>query len=386
MTNRSGQPVIYLIGTCGHPNFGDEFITSSWLRYLAQKVPAADVWVDSPRPGQSAVLHGDSHPHVRFVDTLYHAVQNAPSDSHADVLAFGHDVVGAPGLIPREASGIEFLEHVDVVHVLGGGYLASTWPRNLILLAAAGAMAERYGTRTAMTGAGLMPVDPEAVPALTNLLATFDVLDVRDEATRELLAPTAPHVTFSGDDAFLHPRLTDQDVRFPGKTLVNVQRDFLTHPLEEVADYVVRTLKEWKSDQGRVHVVESLPPDDSTIADLLRQQIAHVEVLPFSIMWRYGFPSSPRSRWLTTRFHPHLVGAANGGWGVVLPVGGDHSMVDPTTLIAAGSGWAVPPDLDTIIPWSREVTVPFGGALPRLRTAKQQVADRVVALARGPRR
>ena len=138
-----------------------------------------------------------------------------------------------------------------------------------------------------------------------------------------------------------------------------MQGDFLTHPLDEVADYIVRTFKEWRVDQSRVVVVESLPPDDSGIAGLLRERLPLVEVLPFSIMWRHGFPTPPRSRWVTTRFHPQLIGAANGGWGVVLPVGGDHSMVDPTTLIDAGSGWVAPPDLDTVVPWQRQLRRPL---------------------------
>lgn len=383
--NTSGHPVIYLIGTSGHPNFGDDFITSAWLRRLAQTMPEAEVWVDSPRPGQSAVLHGDAHPNVRFVDTLYHAVENTPSESPGDVVAFGREVVANPGLISREASGVEVLEHVDVVHVIGGGYLASAWPRNLALLGSAAAMAEKHGTRTALTGAGLVPADPKAVPELTKLLSSFDVVDVRDAASRDLLLADVSHVTCSGDDAFLHPNLTDQDSRFPVRTLVNVQADFLGHSLEDIADYIARTLKEWRCDQGKVVVVECLPPDDSAIAGPLRDRLPLVEVLPFSILWRNGFPSAPRSRWLTTRFHPHLVGAANGGWGVVLPVGGDHSMVDPTTLLDFGSDWAVPTDLDTVVPWSRDINEPFGGALPKLRADKRAVADQVAALVRRPR-
>jgi hypothetical protein len=378
--NASGQPVFYLIGTSGYPNFGDDFITGAWLRHLARTMPTAEVWVDSPRPGQSAVLHGDSHPNVRFVDTLYHAVQNAPSDAPQDVQRFGAEVVANPGLIAREASGVEFLQHVDVVHVMGGGYLASTWPRNLALLGAAAAMAERFGTRTALTGAGLVPADPAAVPDLVTRLAAFDVVDARDAASQRLLAAGVPHLSVSGDDAFLHDRLTDQDSRFPVRTLVNVQGDFLTHSLEEVADYVVRTLKEWRCDQSKVVVVECLPPDDSAIAGPLRERLPLVEVLPFSMLWRNGFPCAPRSRWLTTRFHPHLLGAANGGWGVVLPVGGDHSMVEPTTLSDLGSDWALPPDLDTVVPWSRDINEPFGGALPKLRAGKRAVADKVTAL------
>jgi hypothetical protein len=381
--NADGAPVVYLVGASGQPNFGDDFITSAWLRYLSRVMPSAEVWVDSQRPGQSAVLHGGSHPKVRFVDSLFHAVNNTPSESPGDVIGFGREVVVNPGALAREASGFEALERVDLVHVMGGGYLASSWPRNLALLGAASAMKEQFGTRTALTGAGLVPVDPAAVADVSLLLASFDVVDVRDAESRALIAPEVPQVTLTGDDAFLHDRLTEQDARFPVRTLVNVQGDFLSHSVDEIADYITRTLKEWRCDQSRVVVVECLPPGDSAIAGPLSERLPLVEVLPFSLLWRNGFPAAPRSRWLTTRFHPHLLGAANGGWGVVLPVGGDHSMVEPTTLSTFGSDWAVPSDLDTVVPWSRGISEPFGGALPGLQADKRAVADKVTGLIRG---
>ena len=51
------QPgLIYLIGPSGNPNFGDEFIAASWLKYLAVERPDADVWLDCPQPGLAQVL------------------------------------------------------------------------------------------------------------------------------------------------------------------------------------------------------------------------------------------------------------------------------------------------------------------------------------------
>lgn len=382
MTTSSGDPVIYLIGTSGYPNFGDEFVTSSWLHHLARTSPHAEVWVDSPRPGQSAVLHSGIHPNVRFVDTLYHAAWVAPSEKPSDTMTFGSQVIGAPGLLPREATGIENLEHVDVVHILGGSYISKNWPRHLALIGAAAGITERYGARAAITGASLTPFVDDSVDGLSSLLAQFDVVDVRDNTTREALKPALPQLTCTGDDSFLHPKLTEQDRGIPSKTYISVQNDFLTCSIEEVADYVVRTLKEWQSDDHRVFVAECLPPDDSAIAGLLQPHIPDLEILPFSRMWRFGFPTAPRARWITTRYHPHLLGAANGAWGVILPVGGDQSMVDPQDLIDAGSGWVIAPNLDTIVPWSRRVTSPFNGGLDGLRAAKLEVAEQIDKLYR----
>ena len=50
---------------------------------------------------------------------------------------------------------------------------------------------------------------------------------------------------------------------------MSVQADLLNAPLEQVADYVVRTLQHWDADQTPVTLVECLPPDDTAILPLL---------------------------------------------------------------------------------------------------------------------
>jgi polysaccharide pyruvyl transferase WcaK-like protein len=380
-----GHPVLYLIGTCGHPNYGDEFITASWLRHYAQTMPQAEVWVDTPRPGQSSVLHGDLHPKVRFVDTLYHGCWNAPSEDPAEVVAFGDRVAGEPGLIPREATGIEDLSRVDLVHIMGGSFINAYWPRYLGLIAAAASIARRYGARTAITGATLTPPVPGSQDLLGKIFAEFDLVDTRDQESFDLLLDAVPHATKSGDDAFLDLASDLIDHQSKAKTLICIQRDLLTVPLEQVADYVVRTLQAWEADQAPVSVVECLPPDDIAIMSFLEPHLPKVEVIPFSVMWRHGFPAAPRSRWITTRFHPHLIGAAVGSWGVVLPVGGDYATTAATNLTDLGSGWTLAPDLEVTVPSSRRSMNPYDGALPQLQAAKRAIADQIVTLAKSSR-
>lgn len=382
MAKSQERPIIYLIGASGVPNYGDELITASWLRYYAEVLPETEVWLDGPRPGQSAVLHGGIHPRARFVDTLYHGCWNAPSEDVEDLLDFGDRVANDPGLLPREATGIEELQRVALVHVMGGAYLNGIWPRHLLLLGAARAIARANGVPAVLTGAALTPLPKVGAGALLKLLSDFDVIDVRDRATLKAISDSVPHVSYTGDDALLFAGQDYLNHQTPHKVLIAVQNDMLTEPLEQIADYIYRTLELWDVAESRVTILESLPPDDISLLPLLSETLPKIEVLPFSHLWRSHFPAAPRARWIATRYHAHLMGAIAGGWGVVLPVGGDGATSSPTDLIEQGSGWTLAPDLENPIAANRNTGVAFGGKIPELRSAKQAVATAIVANAR----
>ena len=385
MAKEKQRPIIYLIGTSGAPNYGDELITATWLRYYAETFPETEVWVDTPRPGQSAVLHGGIHPRARFVDTLFHGCWIAPSEEVEDLISFGDRLASEPGLLPREATGIEEFSRIALVHVMGGAYLNKIWPRHFLLLGAAAAIARNNSVPVALTGAALTPFPDSGQDAVAKLLSEFHVVDVRDQATKSALEHAVPHLTFTGDDALLYGGDGRLDHQSPHKVLIAVQNDMLSEPLEAVADYVVRTIQLWKADESRVTIVESMPPDDAALAPLLSERLSKVEVLPFSHLWRSHFPAPPRARWITTRYHAHLMGALAGGWGVVLPVGGDSTTSSPTDLIDQGSGWTLAPDLGDPIPANRGVSLAFGGKVQQLRAAKQAVAVEIATKARGAR-
>lgn len=380
MPTSDGRPVIYLVGTTGHPNYGDELVAAAWLRHWARALPEALVWLDSPRPGQSAILLDNIHPGLRCVDTLFHACWNAPEGSGEDVVAHGRRVVDEPGVIPREATGVENLSQVDLIHVIGGGYINAYWPQHLGLLGAAQRMAERYGTRTALTGAGLTPLVADSAEAIQITLADFDIVDVRDQASFDLLADAVPHVTQTGDDVFLGIDDVHYDRRNPARTALCLQSDLLEVPLESIADYVVRTLRAWGADRERVTLVECLPPTDAEVRRLLQPYLPRLEVLPFSQLWRHGIPSGPTQRWISTRFHPHLVSAARGTWGVALPISHGYYQNKHRSLVDLGSSWTIAADLDEPVEPRSGGGPPYGGELPAIRRGKVQVAAAVAAL------
>ena len=373
------RPLVYLIGTAGHPNYGDELITASWLRHLARVLPHADVWLDTPRPGPTTVLMDGLHPRLRCVDTVFHACWNAPTSSPAEILAFGEAVISDPGLIPREATGVENLSRVDLVHVLGGGYINALWPRHLALLGAARGIAARHGARTALTGAGLYPLAEGSQQPLGEVLADFDVVDVRDRASLDAVQPLVPGATQSGDDAFLG--LEDPVYRHsPARTMLCLQSDLLEIPLDDLADYVVRTLRSWQVDQQPVTLLEALPPGDAAVRELLDPHLPRLELLPFSELWRHGLPSSRDHRWVSTRFHPHLMAAAVGAWGVAVPISPGFYANKLRSLTALGSGWDLAPDLGDPLPPRPSTSRPFNGQLAALKAGKRAVATRVAEL------
>ena len=378
---RSAAPrVIYLVGTAGHPNYGDEVITRAWLRYYARVAPDAVVWLDTPRPGQSAALLSGLHSGLRCVDTLFHACWNAPTSHYKETLDFGQQVITSPGLIPREATGIDNLASVDLVHIIGGGYINALWPEHLALISAAGAIAEVHGARTAITGSGLTPFVSGSEGSLGEVLSRFDVVDVRDEASYGGVSPHVAHATLTNDDAFLDIASDIYQDHRSSRVAVIIQSDLLDVPLEDLADYAVRTLKAWGVDQEPVSLYECLPPDDSVVMPLLRPHLPHLELVPFAALWREGFPSSPGLRWISTRFHPHLLAAARGSQGTAVPIGSDYSRTKHHALTQLGSGWSVAPDLEYPIEISPAPSKPYGGKLTAIKEAKMNVARQVTSL------
>lgn len=376
------SPVIHLIGTAGHPNYGDELITAAWLRWLARVSPHAEVWLDTPRPGQASVLFEGIHPGLRCVDTLFHACWNAPSRDPAETIAFGARVLADPRLIPREVSGVHDLERVDLVHIIGGGYINSIWPQHLALIGAALAIAQHHGARIAMTGAGLIPLADGSGEPLADALAQFDVVDVRDEASHSAIHSRVPQATMTPDDSLLALGADGKVFGSEGSadTMLCIQSDQVQRPMPEIADYVVRTLRAWGAQDSPITLVECLPPNDTAVMPLLRPHLPGLKLLPFSELWRSGFPARPGQRWISTRFHPHLMAAAAGAQGVAIPVSKDYYETKHVSLIQLGSGWTLAHELTEPVVLPASGVNPYGGRLPALRAAKQEVADQVTDL------
>ncbi|QWF80176.1 polysaccharide pyruvyl transferase family protein [Amycolatopsis sp. CA-230715] len=337
-------PRYYLVAPTGLPNYGDELIAAMWLRHLAEVAPDADVWVDTHSPGPAAVLLDGLHPRVRFTDTLWRLCWEAPSEEPWEVASWVQAAVHNPGMAPRWHHGIELLATADVVHLVGGGYANAVWPRHIGLLAGAVAAVKRSGGRAAMTGQGLLPVRDETTALLCALADRFDLVDVRDDPSAELLS-----VSTGVDDAFLavRPELYAPADDAP-EVMLCLQSDLVEGGAAKLAAMALSTLRSWKVAPERIGVVEGVPRVDRDVYALFEQEIPGARFYPFAEIWDGGLPVSPGQTWLSTRFHLHLAAAAGGAPGVAISVRPDYYAVKHRSLAALGSGWTVHEDLATV--------------------------------------
>ncbi len=331
-------PTLYLVGTTGHPNYGDELIAATWLKYLARVAPNSEVWLDCPNPGPSEVLLGHLHPRVRFTDTFWRLCWEAPSEGPWEVASFVQHAINDPGLAPRWVAGIELATRADTVHIIGGGYINAIWPRHIGLMAATVAAVRRSGGRAVMTGQGLWPIAENAHSLLRNLAGQFDVIDVRDQPTTELL-DTVGQVATTGDDMFfgIEPELyRSDDLR---EIMVCLQSDMLDVTVPAMAGFLLDTLREWGVPAEQVGIVEGIPRVDREVFGLVEHDLPGARFYAFSEIMDYGLPAAPGQRWLSTRFHIHLMAAATGAQGVAVSINSGYYTNKHRSLIERGSGW-----------------------------------------------
>lgn len=334
----------YLVGSTGFPNYGDELVAATWLRHLAGVAPEADVWLDCPEPGNARVLLDGLHPRVRFVDTLWRLCREARSDEPWQVAAWVQRAVHDPGLAARWVAGIELLARADVVHLIGGGYVTALWPERIGLLAGAAAAVRRSGGRAVMTGQGFHPPVPGIAPLLRSLVERFDLVDVRDELSAEV-AGGGPALAVTCDDVFLRLAagagdLVDRTAPVP-EFMVCAQCDAGEISRPRLAELVLSTLRTWEARADQVGFVEGIPGMDREVYTLIEHELPGARFYPFSTLWADGLPLAPHQRWLSTRFHYHLLAAAAGASGLALSVHPDYYTSKHRSLIALGSGWGL---------------------------------------------
>lgn len=326
----------YLVATSGHPNYGDEFITASWLRFLAEAAPDVDVWLDCPQPGAAQLLFENLHPRLHITDTLWRAVREAGDIAPDEV---GRRVAGLVQNLgsPHYDQGLVKLRTAKSLHLLGGGYINGIWPHHAALVSGMKAVKGLTGARLYATGQGLMPlVDPNVPPA--GLFEGFDHVSVRDTQTAE-----AYSLPLGLDDAFLGAREETSWAADPAAAMyVCIQSDMADEGRFEDVVSAVRVQVEASIAQDRpVFYLEAIPGVDHAAYELLSDLIPRENFLPFVRVWEEGLPAGPNQIWLTTRFHFHLLASAAGAHGIAYGVKRGYYDVKHTSLIALGSGWAL---------------------------------------------
>ncbi len=360
---------LYLVGTSGHPNYGDEFITASWLKYLAEARPDAEVWLDCPNPGQASHLFGTLHPRVNFTDSLFRLVwetRDMARDEADELIRHRMHHLGSP----RFDLGLLGVRRATSVHVLGGAYINDHWPFHVGLLRAAATLREITDVRLAATGLALTPAANE--DRLLEALKAFDHVSVRDTPSAELTG-----ATLGPDDAFLGVRELpgfggEPQQTQDGEVWVCLQQDLSSPDAFDAAVEATRKALTSPELEGReVHYLEAMPGVDRIAYDRLSDLIPEENFLSFVRVWHGSFPARSGQTWITTRFHLHLLAAASGASGTALAIDEDQHPDTHRSLVEAGTGWSLTPvGADELSPASVSKGFPY-----RSRMVSQEKID-----------
>lgn len=325
-----------MVGTAGNPNFGDEFITASWLRFLAVNAPDAVVWLDCPCPGAASLLFEGLHPGLRITDTLWRAVRDAAGLPQAEVGPRVDHLVRRLGS-PNYDMGLVRLRQASSLHLLGGGYVNGVWPHHAALVSGMKAVKELTGAGLYATGQGLMPLIGTPQEA-AGLFLGFDHVTARDAESAQAYSLNA-----GLDDAFLGVRAaSEQPVHRPAATNVCIQADMIdAGRFDEIVAAVRLQVKSALSEGRQVNYLEAIPGVDRPAYDQLSDLIAEENFFPFTRVWEEGIPAGPDQQWLTTRFHFHLLASAAGSRGIAYAAREGYYDVKHYSLIRLGSGWAL---------------------------------------------
>ncbi|MCG7443519.1 Polysaccharide pyruvyl transferase [Mycobacteroides abscessus subsp. abscessus] len=316
---------IYLVSMASYPNYGDELIARTWLRYLAEVKPAAEVWLDCRHPASASVLFRGDHPHLTTTDTLFRVLDLASQEWEQRSIT---DIVTDLGS-PLFDLQIAEMNRATTLHLLGGGFLNSQWPLNLGLLEGMRASAAVSGARLIATGQGLTP----------NAGADFDGfahVSVRDRESAALASLEA-----GLDDAFLGLPPAGMPLGDVNEVVVCVQSDAVDEEsFEGFLDVVEDALKDPALAHARLTYAEALPGADYRGYEALSQRgVNFGRFVPFSEFWTAPFRFAPGQFWITSRFHHHLVAASRGARGFALVDAGEYYSTKHGSLIELGSGW-----------------------------------------------
>ena len=337
METMTANDKILLVGGGGVPNYGDELILESWLRwYVDQRgVGGRGIHIEGGHHRVLYSLFQDRYPGVVHSSHIRKARIEPEPEFFASV-AKGYGFMQQHPDHPLT----KLIEGLDVYHLHGGGYLNDRWPTHGFMVGLGLAAKEHTGCRLVGTGLGLGPL---AAPTADDTLApkafgAFDLLEVRDDWSRDYLVNNglSDTVIRGLDDVFLQPPAAQAWER---PTLhLSLRADATGASVAE------RLTSTFVGGFDR-HVFWMGTIRDMIAYEQVSKRFPFFEVRSVHDLMR-GFPSGPNDFMITQRFHPHLIGARAGMQGMYSS-GSDYYDVKHGSVVELGSPFTAL-DLDAL--------------------------------------
>ncbi|GAA5117254.1 polysaccharide pyruvyl transferase family protein [Luteolibacter yonseiensis] len=350
--------MIYLLSGSGAPNFGDELIVRKWLDHYATHHPDTPLHLDCKSINQSRKIHGGAHPETRFFFFLKALAQDKAPGSFWEHCARGFEFVMTNASVlmplPRDwkqkslwdtllsrknrltlndrgrklqipLEDVPDFTKLKLIHLVGGGYISGSWPNSGFLLGCCAALKRLFGVPVVATGLGVTPLPlppPEWQGFIRSVLENFDLFETRDRDSHDSIGKIL------GDRGNALCGLDDVFLQFPqakstGATDVPDEKPSLHlsfFPKISRFDSTGKLIEDIRltaESFGDVYFWLCCKPD-RVVFRLLKKAIPGVKLLTPAELVNGSIPMKRNDFMITSRFHPHLIGAGNGMSGIFL--------------------------------------------------------------------
>ncbi len=301
---------IYLTGGAAVPNYGDEMIVDSWLRWYVNDnhVSPDNIVVSGSRQGVIEDFFSARFPGLKASHQLYRSRIKYRPASFVEMLQHGYEHLDSRDNLNPEL--LKELSGTSLFHLHGGGYLNNNWPEQAFHLGIGVWVKERLGAALVGTGLGLGPLPDfkgEELRIVQRMFSQFDTLEVRDQWSYDWLRRHEAHKSaFVGlDDVFLQQaRVRKMDASVLHLSFVG----------KHYADDFAASLANCRLGSfDKVFFWVCTIQDAVTYADVAATFPFVRSVTPVWINSLLAeMPVGTRNFMVTSRFHPHIMAARVG--------------------------------------------------------------------------
>lgn len=197
---------IALIGAIANPNIGDEAILESNLQ-LIQKMYDSNckIYVFTKDASYTSVNNLDIRNQVIPVDYIHRISLNCKYDINeiekeiCNLLSYERKVTCHPDINYLYEAIIRIFEEIDILHIIGGGYINSLWTDMMYEVYLATKLALKYNKKYILTGSSITPVKKENLVVINEIVSNAFLADFRDHSATGLEKTQNIYVTV--DDA-----------------------------------------------------------------------------------------------------------------------------------------------------------------------------------------
>ena len=196
---------IALLGAIANPNIGDEAILLSNIQMIKKMYHEnCKLYVFTKDSSYTALYSSEPNIQIIPIDYLHRLTVNC--NYNTDKLSQIYINISSDSNYELQDSLIfdslhSIFKEIDILHIVGGGYINSIWPDMLYEIAIAVAFAKKYSKKYLFTGISIYPLRGEELNLVETLFEGAELVDFRDDfyiATHKELS-TKFHVSI--DDA-----------------------------------------------------------------------------------------------------------------------------------------------------------------------------------------